>query len=182
MKSHTLPSIQENDHVPIDQQTSRQASGKSRKTILVVITLIITGFLILKLWQSETHASAAASEAVIEKKNTPVKTTAEIKEERRKKEIASPANYIKTKIKWRKNLVGETVLDGTLTNMATLADFKDPVITISWLSKTNTILATTNHPLYEYLGAKKTIPYKLKLKAPAKYASIKASVESATAL
>jgi hypothetical protein len=69
-----------------------------------------------------------------------------------------------------------------LTNIATLADFKDPVITITWLSKTNTPLATTSHPLYEYLGARQTISYKMKLKAPAKYATIKASVESATAL
>ena len=90
--------------------------------------------------------------------------------------------YVKTKINWRKNLVGETVLEGTLTNTAVSASFKDPVVLITWLSKTNTTLATSRYPFYEYLGAKKTISYKLKVKAPSKYNSVKASVESATAL
>ena len=90
--------------------------------------------------------------------------------------------YVKTKVNWRKNLVGETVLEGTLTNTATVASFKDPVVLITWLSKTNTVLATSRYPLYEYIGAKKTISYKMKVKAPSKYSSVKATVESATAL
>lgn len=155
-------------------------AGRNRKTALVVLTLLITGFLIIKLQQTETYASASVS--AIEKNNPPAKTPAQLKEERRKKEIANPAMYVKTKINWRKNLVGETVLEGTLTNTAALANFKDPVVLITWLSKTNTTLATSRYPLYEYLGAKKTISYKLKVKAPSKYNSVKASVESATAL
>ncbi|HKO82456.1 MAG TPA: DUF4339 domain-containing protein [Chitinophagaceae bacterium] len=158
------------------------AVSRKRTTALVVLALFITGFLIVKLQQSESHVSASASVSAIEQKNASVKTPAQLKEERRKKEIASPAAYIKTKINWRKNLVGETVLEGTLTNMATWANFKDPVVSVTWLSKTNTALATSRYPVYEYLGAKKTISYKLKVKAPAKYNSVKASVESATAL
>ncbi len=182
MKSYPLPSTQENNNLTSDSKKSGLASGKSWKTILAVIAVTITGFLIIKLQQTETHASTVAAVSSIEKKNEAVKTPTQLKEDRRKKEITNPASYIKTKIKWRKNLVGETVVEGNLVNIATLADFKDPVISITWLSKTNTPLATTSHPLYEYLAAKKTIPYKLKIKAPAKYASIKASVESATAL
>ncbi len=157
---------------------------KSRKIVLVLLTLFITGFLIIKLQQSENYASTSMSASVsaIEKKNAIEKTPAQLKEERKKKEKANPSAYVKTKINWRKNLVGETVLEGTLTNTATLSNFKDPVILVTWLSKTNTTLATSRYPLYEYLGAKKTISYKLKVKAPPKYNSIKASVESATAL
>lgn len=157
---------------------------KSRKIILVLLTLFITGFLIIKLQQSENYASASMSASVssIEKKNALEKTPAQLKEERKKKEKANPSAYVKTKLNWRKNLVGETVLEGTLTNTATLSNFKDPVILVTWLSKTNTVLATSRYPLYEYLGAKKTISYKLKVKAPAKYDNVKASVESATAL
>lgn len=182
MKTHSLQSIQKTDQLTINEKTASRTSGQSRKTILVIITLVITGFLIVKLQQSENESAIVATASVVEKKNTTVKTTTAIKQERRKKETAHPADFIKTKIKWRKNLLGETVVEGSLTNTARLASFKDPVITITWLSKTNTALATTNYPLYEYLGASKTILYKLKVKAPAKYAAIKASVESATSL
>lgn len=166
---------------PVIEKTG-PAAGRNRKTVLVVLTLLITGFLIVKLQQSESYASASVSVSAIEKSNQPVKTTAQLKEERRKKELASPATYIKIKLNWRKNLVGETVLEGTLTNTATLASFKDPVVVVTWLSKTNTVLTKSRYPLYEYLGARKTISYKMKVKALSKYNNVKASVESATAL
>jgi len=158
--------------------------ARSRKIALVLLTLLITGFLIIKLQQAESYASTSvsASVAVIEKKNVPEKKPVPLKEERKKKEKANPSSCVKTKISWRKNLVGETVLQGTLTNTATISNFKDPVIVVTWLSKTNTPLATSRYPLYEYLGAKKTISYKLKVKAPSKYESVTASVESATGL
>ena len=106
----------------------------------------------------------------------------QLKEERRKKEKANPSLYVKTKINWRKNLVGETVMEGTLTNTATLSNFKDPVILVTWLSKTNTVHWQQAVILYmNTSAAKKTISYKLKVKAPSKYNSIKASVESAAA-
>lgn len=158
--------------------------ARSRKIVLVLLTLVITGFLIIKLQQAESYASTSvsASVAAIENKEAPAKTAASVKEERRKKEKAIPSSCVKTKISWRKNLVGETVLQGTLTNTAVSSNFKDPVIVVTWLSKTNTPLATSRYPLYEFLGAKTTISYKLKVKAPSKYNSVKASVESATAL
>lgn len=164
------------------QGIEKTGPARSRKIVLVLLALLITGFLIIKLQQSESYASASASVSAIEKKSAVVKTPVQLKEEKRKKEMANPAMYVKTKINWRKNLVGETVLEGTLTNTATLASFKDPVVLITWLSKTNTVLATSRYPFYEYLGAKKTISYKLKVKAPSKYNSVKASVESAIAL
>ena len=105
------------DSFQADIEKTRPA--RSRKMILVLLTLLITGFLIIKLQQSESYASASASVSTIEKKSTAVKTPAQLKEEKRKKEIANPAMYLKTKINWRKNLVGETVLEGTLTNTAT---------------------------------------------------------------
>ena len=81
---------------------------------------------------------------------------------------------------WRKKLIGGTVLEGTLHNSATAVNFKDPVLLVTWLSKTNTVIGTNRFPLDEYVAAGKTISYKLKVKAPSKISDIMVSVENAT--
>ena len=151
-------------------------AGKKWKTFLAVLALIGAAYLIIKLKQSESNTP------VLETVNMPLKISQKFKEEVRKKEIANPISYLKVKMNWRKNLIGETVLEGTLYNTAPLANFKDPVLLVTWLSKTNTSMGTNRYPLYEYLGAGKSIKYKLKVKAPSKISDAKVSVESATTI
>jgi len=149
---------------------------KKWKTFLAVLALIGAAYLIIKLQKSGDNKQ------VFQTVNTPAKTPAKIKEESRKKEPANPVSYLKVKMSWHKNLIGETVLEGTVHNSSPLANFKDPVLLVTWLSKTNTTMGATRYPLYEYLGAGNIIQYKLKVKAPSKIGDIKASVESATAV
>ncbi|RYE50506.1 MAG: hypothetical protein EOP21_03690 [Hyphomicrobiales bacterium] len=69
-----------------------------------------------------------------------------------------------------------------MTNTSKGVSIKDPVLVVTWLSKTNTHFATTNYSIPAILEAKASMPYKLKVKAPGKYAALKVSVESVTAL
>ena len=108
------------------------------------------------------------------------KTQAELKAELRQTEIQHPVSYISTKFSWWKNLVGETVIEGTLTNNATMAPFKDPVLRVTWLSKTNTPMRVSSYPVYEYLGPRQSVPYKLKVHGPRKAESINLAIESAS--
>lgn len=185
MKSY---SIHQDDSQPAPLQTATEyaepATEKTgfvlkehRKAILAVIALIIAGFLLIKLQKPENYSQVVATAATV---SQPAKTLADSPKKLRQKEVENPAVCIKGDLSWRKNLVGETVLKGTLNNSATQTNFKDPVILITWLSKTNTALGTTSYPLYEYLAAGKTIPYKLKVKAPFKYSDARIAVESAT--
>jgi hypothetical protein len=151
-------------------------AGRNWKTALVVLALILIAFFIIKLQSSEGHLPSFETATLSAKNST------DLKKERRRKEMEHPADYIKAKMSWHKNLIGEIVLEGTLHNTATLANFKDPVMLITWLSKTNTPVGTNRYPLYEYLGTGKTIRYKLKVKAPSKIGDVKVSVESATAI
>src|SRR5436190_14991812 len=141
-------------------------TGKKWKTILAILALIGAAYLIIKLQKSEDN------KPVFQTVNTPAKTPAKIKEESRKKEPANPVTYLKVKMSWHKNLIGETVLEGTLHNSSPHTNFKDPVLLVTWLSKTNTAIGTTRFPLYEYLGAGNIIQYKLKVKAPSKIGDI----------
>jgi len=147
---------------------------KKWKTILAILALIGAAFLIIKLQKP------AANTAVFQEGSRLEKTTAKSNAEQSRKESVNPTRYLKVKANWRKNLIGETVLQGTLQNTAPIDNFKDPILLVTWLSKTNTVMGTSRYPLYEYLEAGRTIPFKLKAKAPSKVVGVKVSIESAT--
>ncbi len=97
------------------------------------------------------------------------------------KEKQTPAVYISNHSTWRKNLVGETVIEGTLSNAAKIADFKNIVLEVRWFSKTNTLIGTKQLIVYELVGAGKSIKYKLKSSEASRFANVRVSVVSATA-
>ena len=147
---------------------------KKWKTILAILALIAAAFLIIKLQKPEARTTVFQEATMLEK------TSAKSNGERGKKEAVNPTRYVKVRTSWRKNLVGETVLEGTLQNTAPIHNFKDPILLVTWLSKTNTVMGTSRYPLYEYLAAGRTVQFKMKAKAPSKNADVKVSIESAT--
>ena len=74
----------------------------------------------------------------------------------------NPLSFLNTKGTYRKNMIGEWVVDGTISNNATIATYKDVVIEITFYSKTNSLLGTEKKTIYEYFPAGKTIRFKLK--------------------
>jgi len=109
------------------------------------------------------------------------KSPAELRSELLQKEKQSPEVYISNHITWRKNLVGETVLEGTLSNAAKIAVFKNIVLEVQWLSKTNEVMETKQFLIvHEFVGAGNSIKYKLKSSGPSKFGNVKVSVVSAT--
>jgi len=172
---------------------TRQNKGfsvaKNLKTILAVIALIIATLLLIELKKSKTHSLAskkvnqpvqtALSQPTV---SQPAKSPIQIRKDPRQKELENPAAYIKNEINWRKNLVGSIILEGTLSNTATLVNFKDPVILVTWLSKSNESIGTMQYPVNKFLPAGQSISYKLKASAPSKIAGLRAAVVSATAV
>jgi len=66
---------------------------------------------------------------------------------------------------WR-NLMGQYVIVGTLTNAADLSTFKDIALEITFMSKTETVLDVQNHTVYESVGPKRSVLFKVKTDAP----------------
>lgn len=155
-----------------------------RKTFFALIALAIAGFLLIKLQKPESYSQAAATITAVKNKKVNGSKAEKVQNETKKKsnpkETEKPTTSIKAEISWRKNLVGETVLTGTLNNTATNTNFKDPVILVTWLSKMNTIVGETSYPFYEYIAAGKSVSYKLKVKVPFKFNDVNISVRSAT--
>ena len=164
------------------------AFAKNLKTILAVLALIIATLLLIELKKSKTH-SAAAVKTVNQPSQTPasqpalsqsIKSSSLVRKDARQIEIDNPVAYIRGEINWRKNLVGSIILEGTLSNSATLVNFKDPVILVTWLSKSNESIGTARYSVDKYLPAGETISYKLKVSPPSKIAGVRMSVVSAT--
>ena len=151
--------------------------AKNVKTILAVIALIIATLLLIELKKSKTHSTAANQPSVSQS----IKTPSEARKDPRKIEMESPAAYIKGQIDFRKNLFGSVVLEGTLSNTASVANFKDPLILVTWLSQSNESIGTAQYSVNKYLPAGETISYKLKVSAPSKVAGVRMSVVSASA-
>jgi hypothetical protein len=159
------------------------------KTVLAIIALIIATLLLIELKKSKPHSASAkninpststavSQSALSQSTRNPIQTD----KDERQLEIENPASYIKSEINWRKNLVGTIVLEGTLRSVATAATFKDPVLLVTWLSKSNENLGSNQYTVDKQLEAGETISFKLKVSAPSKIGDARAAVVSATAV
>jgi hypothetical protein len=78
------------------------------------------------------------------------------------KEKQNPTSFLSTDGTYRKNLMSEWVLEGTISNSATIATYKDVVLEISFYSKTKTLLGTEKEAIYEFFPAGQRKTFKIK--------------------
>ena len=74
----------------------------------------------------------------------------------------------------------KVVLEGTITNSATLANFKDVVLEVKYYTKTKTFISSENIIIYEYFPARNSKSFKIKRDAPNRTASVGWSIVGAT--
>jgi hypothetical protein len=105
----------------------------------------------------------SADKKVTEKKDK-YEQTKETLEETEKK---NPTRFLTATInKERKNLIGEKVVKGEVTNKATVAAFKDIQVEISYYSKTGTFLMSTTDVVYDVVKPGQSTSFKNKEYAP----------------
>jgi hypothetical protein len=83
-----------------------------------------------------------------------------------KKEQKDPAMFLSVKGSNRKNIIGQTVVMGTISNKATVATFKDVEMKFSFFSKTNALLETDKETIFETLDPGTSKSFKTKYFAP----------------
>ncbi len=82
------------------------------------------------------------------------------------KEHKDPAMFLTVKGNNRKNIIGQTVVLGTISNKATMASFKDVEIKFLFFSKTNALLETDKETIFESLDPGTSKNFKTKYFAP----------------
>jgi hypothetical protein len=88
------------------------------------------------------------------------------KKELLSKEQKDPTAFISVSGNNRKNIVGQTVVRGTLTNKASIAVFKDVDIKLSFYSKTKALLETDKETIFQILEPGESKDFKTKYFAP----------------
>lgn len=77
-----------------------------------------------------------------------------------------PLNFLDVDGTYRKNFIGEWVLEGKINSKATLAKYKDVVLDIRYYSKTETLLGNDRKVIYDYLAPGSNIKFKIKTFGP----------------
>ena len=88
------------------------------------------------------------------------------KDELLKKEQKTPQDFLTVSGHNKKNLVGQTVVKGTLINKASVAVFKDVDVKLSFYSKTRALLETDKETIFETLDPGESKDFKTKYFAP----------------
>jgi len=108
------------------------------------------------------------------------KTYEQVKETLAEKEKNNPARFLIVNNHDRKNMIGQTVVIGTITNKATVCWYKDVELHLSFYSKTAVKLDEGMETVYENIGPGKTVKFKTKYFAPKGTDSVSVIVTRAT--
>jgi len=101
------------------------------------------------------------------------------KESLQDKETKNPQNFLTVNGHDRHNLLGQTVVKGTITNKATVASYKDVDVKLDFYSKTGTLLETDKETVYEVIGPGQSKNFKTKYFAPKGTDSVALAVTAA---
>ena len=108
------------------------------------------------------------------------KTAEELRAELLATEQGAPTTYLDVAGTYHRNFISQLVLEGDIVSKASLATFKDPVLSVTWYSKTQTEIGTQQYPVYELLRPQGSTHFKLKTSAPGEVASVAMSISGAT--
>lgn len=137
--------------------------------VAIILLVLFAGFTILNNIQAE---------------NIP-KTTEELRAELQLQELNNPLEYLTTKATIRTNRVmvrresifhdaeyedDGYIIEGTITNNADLANFKDVVVRVVFYSATKTEIGSKEYVLYEYYKPHTNKPISLHVYPPVGYA------------
>ena len=89
-----------------------------------------------------------------------------------KKEQKDPANFLTVYGGNRKNIFGQTVIKGNITNKSTVAVFKDVELKLSFYSRTGALLETDKETIFAILKPGETKSFKTKYFAPKRTDSV----------
>ncbi|MEO7293082.1 MAG: FxLYD domain-containing protein [Ginsengibacter sp.] len=95
------------------------------------------------------------------------------------KEKKNPQNFLTVSGHDKHNLLGQTVVKGTITNKATVASYKDVDVKLDFYSKTGTLLETDKETVFEVIAPGQSKNFKTKYFAPKGTDSIALAVTAA---
>lgn len=121
----------------------------------VIPALILLSFVFISCGGDEKAADAKAKDKYEQTKETLEQT-----------EKKNPKRFLTVEGSDRKNLIGQRVIKGTISNKATVASYKDVDIELSFYSETGTLLEKDHEVIYETIAPGSSTSFKTKYFAP----------------
>jgi hypothetical protein len=81
-------------------------------------------------------------------------------------EKATPASYITVAANYDHDAIGESSIEGSLTNKATIADYKDVVIRVDFYNKDKAVIGNQTVTVNESIPSGETKLFKAKFRTP----------------
>jgi hypothetical protein len=143
------------------------------------------------------YSTAPQNEAKQGRQENPVKTTQELRKELADRETINPAAMLFANGSIRENKVliqkpdffhhsvyqtDGWIITGTIYNKASIAQFKDAIVKITFYTETQTALQSQEVVLYKYFTPRTSIPFEIKVYPPAEMKQFTIEVTNATAL
>jgi hypothetical protein len=88
------------------------------------------------------------------------------------RENKNPVMFLTVESHDKHNLIGQTVIKGTITNKAKVCTYKDIALEFSFYSKTGTLLEKDNETIYTVIAPGKDSDFKSKYYAPKRTDSV----------
>ncbi len=88
------------------------------------------------------------------------------KESLEERERKNPEQFLIVTSTDKKNLIGQTVIRGTISNRATVCVYKDVQVKIAFFSKTGVLLEENKETIYEIVTPNNNVKFKSKYFAP----------------
>ncbi len=88
------------------------------------------------------------------------------KESLEEKEKKNPEQFLVVSSTDKKNLIGQTVIRGTINNRASVCTYKDVQVKIAFFSKTGVLLEENKETVYEVVPPNNSVKFKSKYFAP----------------
>jgi hypothetical protein len=88
------------------------------------------------------------------------------KESLEEKEKKNPEQFLSVTSSDKRNLIGQTVIRGSIHNRASVCTYKDVEVKISFFSKTAVLLEENKETIYEIIPPNSTVKFKSKYFAP----------------
>jgi len=121
---------------------------------------IIPALIVLSVVFASCGSDEKAEEAKSKDKYEQTKETLEQTEKK------NPKRFLMVEGSDRKNLIGQRVIKGTISNKATVASYKDIDIELSFYSETGALLEKDHEVIYETITAGNSTNFKTKYFAP----------------
>ncbi|HEX2901034.1 MAG TPA: FxLYD domain-containing protein [Bacteroidia bacterium] len=131
--------------------------------IAALLTLAIGGYFLFFFDRSDGEAESTEN---ISADSTESNSLLLKRKQTLEKEQANPQEYVEIEIDPKKNLFGETVIEGTLTNKASLTSYKDFELMIHWNDEKGVALDSAVEMILENLDPGENVAFKTKRKGP----------------